>query len=407
MSRLIVAVPYATGDALAREATRHGHDVVGRDARPARDLAGPRAIEGVIVTASEVDPADLVAYDAAGVPVVILVSTASERARMTELGRHEVLEVGADWAAVELMLTGQSLPGLGAPGAVDSNGEVVAVWGPGGAPGRTTIAIALAAELAQADRRVLLVDADTYGASVAPALGLLDESPGFAAACRLAATGTLTPAELDRLAVRVDGWERLRVLSGIARSARWPELGAERVTATIQACREAADVVVVDVAASIETDEELMSDLDGPRRNAATLAVLAAADRVVAVGAADPIGLSRFLRTYPDALERTSAERVDVVINRMRRAVTGVGDAHIARTLERFGGIRDAHLIPEDRDALDLALIAGRPLPEVAPRSAARLALLALAERLDPALAGRRRRRPRSKRLALSRVDPQ
>jgi Flp pilus assembly CpaE family ATPase len=164
---------------------------------------------------------------------------------------------------------------------------------------------------------------------------------------------------------------------------------------------------VVDVAASIETDEELMSDLDGPRRNAATLAVLAAADRVIAVGAADPIGLARFLRIYPEALEHITTDRVEVVINRVRRAVAGVGDAHILRTLERFGGIRDAHLVPDDRDALDAALIAGRPLAEIAPRSPARLAVRALAERLDPTLAGRRRRSPRSKRLPLSRVDPQ
>lgn len=407
MTRLVVAVPHDVGDVLAREAMRHGHEIAWRDVRPARDLAEPNPVEGVVVAAAQVAAADLIAYDTAGVPVIILVSTAGERARMTELGRHELLEVGADWVAVERMLAGHVLP---APGGVDrssEHGEVIAVWGPGGAPGRTTVAIALAAELADADRRVLLVDADTYSASVAPALGLLDESPGFAAACRLAATGALTSAELDRLALRVDGWERLRVLSGIARAARWPELGATRVEATLQACREVADVVIVDVAASIETDEELMSDLDGPRRNAATLTVLAAADRVVAVGAADPIGLSRFLRMYPDAREQATTDRVDVVINRVRRAVTGVGDAHIARTLERFGGIRHAHLVPDDRDALDAALIAGRPLVEVAPRSPARLAVRALAEHLDPTLAGRRRQRPRSKRLALSRVDPQ
>ena len=39
----------------------------------------------------------------------------------------------------------------------------------------------------------------------------------------------------------------------------------------------------------LERDEEIVSDLDGPRRNAATLAALAAADLVVAVVAADPV----------------------------------------------------------------------------------------------------------------------
>jgi len=38
---------------------------------------------------------------------------------------------------------------------------------------------------------------------------------------------------------------------------------------------------VVDVAAPLESDEEIMSDLDGPRRNAATRAALRAADRAL------------------------------------------------------------------------------------------------------------------------------
>ena len=46
---------------------------------------------------------------------------------------------------------------------------VVAVWGPTGAPGRTTIAVTLATELAALGITVL-VDADTYGGSVAQAV---------------------------------------------------------------------------------------------------------------------------------------------------------------------------------------------------------------------------------------------
>ena len=57
-------------------------------------------------------------------------------------------------------------------------GLVVAVWGPTGAPGRTTVAVNVAAELAAAGRRTLLVDADTYGGCVAQVVGMLDEAPG-------------------------------------------------------------------------------------------------------------------------------------------------------------------------------------------------------------------------------------
>ena len=66
-------------------------------------------------------------------------------------------------------------------------GRVVAVWGPAGAPGRTTVAVAVAAELAARGRRTTLVDADPYGGAVAQQLGILDEVSGLLAAARLAA----------------------------------------------------------------------------------------------------------------------------------------------------------------------------------------------------------------------------
>lgn len=65
---------------------------------------------------------------------------------------------------------------------ITRRGQVVAVWGPAGAPGRTTVAVNLAAELALGGREVVLVDVDTQAASVAQHLAILDEAPGVAAA---------------------------------------------------------------------------------------------------------------------------------------------------------------------------------------------------------------------------------
>ena len=67
---------------------------------------------------------------------------------------------------------------------------MVAVWGPAGAPGRTTVATGLAAVLATRGP-TMLVDADPYGGSVAQVLGVLDEVSGLLAAARLAGSGTL------------------------------------------------------------------------------------------------------------------------------------------------------------------------------------------------------------------------
>jgi Mrp family chromosome partitioning ATPase len=57
------------------------------------------------------------------------------------------------------------------PTRPDAGGRriLAAVWGPKGAPGRTTVAVNLAFEAAAAGGEVLLVDADTYGGAVAHA----------------------------------------------------------------------------------------------------------------------------------------------------------------------------------------------------------------------------------------------
>ena len=285
-------------------------------------------------------------------------------------------------------------PGPVPPGA--GSGGVVAVWGPAGAPGRTTVAVTLAAELARLGHSVLLVDADTYGACVAQTLGLLDESAGLAAAVRAATGGSLDADRLARLApVVLPG---LRVLTGLPRPARWPELKSAGLDVVWEFAREVARWTVVDCGFCLEADEELSHDLTAPRRNAATLSALAAADVVLAVGTADPVGLQRLVRGLSDLEEATGRTDGRVVVTRVRdEAIGPAPERRVIEVLGRFAGVRSAVLVPEDREALDGALLAGRSLTEHAPESPARLALARLAGELAGVAApnGTRRRRRR------------
>ncbi|MFT2692353.1 AAA family ATPase [Clavibacter zhangzhiyongii] len=259
------------------------------------------------------------------------------------------------------------------PGARTS-GRVIVVWGPQGAPGRTTTALAVAGEIAAAGHSTVLVDADVHGGTVAATLGLLDEAPGFAAACRLAAADSLTLEELDRVAqhhpsTRAPGFS---VLTGISRPDRWPELAEGRVSAVLQACRGWREYTVVDASFNLEDDEEISSDMFAPRRNAATLAALRGADHVVAVVSADTVGLSRFFRAYVQLLEIVDPSRVSVLVNRVRPSAGGWDAAgQVRRTLFRFGSVEACGFVPEDRDALDAAVLAGATLRDIAPRSPA------------------------------------
>jgi MinD-like ATPase involved in chromosome partitioning or flagellar assembly len=274
----------------------------------------------------------------------------------------------------------------GLPEAETATGRLVAVWGPTGAPGRTTVATTLAAELARLDGRgALLADADTYGGAVAQSLGLLDEAPGLAAAARAADLGTLDLDQLARSAPVVAAG--LRVLTGIARPDRWPELRPAALVQVWTLARRLCAWTVVDCGFSLERDEELTYDTAAPRRNGATLATLEDADLVVAVGSADPVGLQRLVRGLSGLGDLLPGVRPLVVVNRLRSSAVGsaVGDSAPARVrdaLARYAGVDDPVLVPDDRDALDGALLAGRTLTEHSPASPAREVLAGVAGRL-------------------------
>lgn len=292
--------------------------------------------------------------------------------------------------------------GLDADGPAH-DGVVVAVWGPTGAPGRTTVAVNLATELTGAAARgrrrrtaapadeltVLLADADTYGGAVAQQLGLLDESSGLAAAARAAGTGVLDDVALARLSPVVT--ERLRVLTGIARPSRWTELPGPALDVVWERAREVADVVVVDCGFSLERDEMLTYDTHAPQRNAATWSALGAADVVVVVGAAGPVGTARLVRALAELDDAgLDATRV-VVVNRARASVGGRRPAAAARdVLERHAGATDVQVLPDDPASCDRALLEGRSLAECAPGSPVRAAL---AGTLDVVRAAWRERR--------------
>lgn len=345
----------------------------------------------------------------AGVAVVGIVPRGDEAAerRLRQFGVQVVTPQDADaevlhGAVREAMATATRTDGAawasapdaddGVPAPADDvvDGRVVAVWGPTGAPGRTSVAVAVATELAGLGVSSLLVDADTYGGAVAQLLGLLDEAPGLAAAARHANIGTLDAATLRSSARQVS--PHLGVLTGLTRPDRWPELGRAALDRVWELARTLVPVTVVDCGFSLEEDEELSYDTTAPRRNAATVSALQSADDVVAVCAADPLGVQRFVRALADLREVVDVP-VHVVCTKVRPGPVGARpEAQVTAALERYAGIAPEALVPYDLDAHDRALAHGRSLAEVAPKSSARLALRDFAAGLTGVAVGKPRK---------------
>ncbi len=260
-------------------------------------------------------------------------------------------------------------------------GRIVAVWGPTGAPGRTSVAVNIAAALA-AQSRVLLVDLDTYGAAVAQTLALVDDAPGIAAVARAAAQGEADAATVRRHAIRAA--DNLSVLTGLPRPGRWSEVPPAALEAAWPAMRAAADVTVIDCGFGLAGGQS------ASRRDGASVAALAEADVVVAVGTAEPVGMQRLVDTLGDLADAVPGvrERMLVAVNRVRRSVAGSNpERQVADALARYAGVGEVWMIPWDGRTADLAALRGSTWAEVAPRGGATVAVGRLAQAVTARLA--------------------
>jgi Flp pilus assembly CpaE family ATPase len=257
---------------------------------------------------------------------------------------------------------------------------LIAVWGPKGAPGRTTIALNLAFEAAPHAGETLLVDADTYGGSIAQALGYLQDYPGLAWAARMASRGELDGPRLWR-ATRRAAPTGPRVLAGLPRAELWTEVRPSTWESLLDLFRTAFPLTVVDLGFCLEEDEELLYDQVRFRRNAVSRTALTRADLVVAVTRADPVGLHDFIRAWQDLTALgVPADNVRLVVNQLRGGLfSGNPAGQIRAALGRYVGIQPAAFVPYDRVATDAALAAGQSLREARPGSPAQQALAAFA----------------------------
>lgn len=260
------------------------------------------------------------------------------------------------------------------------SGRLLVVWGPAGAPGRTTVAVNSAAELARAGLSVCLVDADTVAASVGAVLGLVEETSGLSRACRAAERGRPVQEVLaDLVDVVGVGGHDMAVLTGIPRPDRWLEVRRAALAEVLRGLLRTYDVVVADIAAPLEFDDPGFLEDGAPQRHGAAAECLERADEILAVGRADAVGFPRLIREQETLGQLGSAGRVRVVINGVRRESSGRNpEEQVLEAWSRYGsGPPPIGLLPWDPEACGRSLFSGGLWCEEAPSSPVRQALVA------------------------------
>jgi Flp pilus assembly CpaE family ATPase len=348
-----VAVVVAAGGAAweARVLEEIGHSPALRLARRCLDLAEVLALAelcDVAVVSTELSGlgADAVmALERSGVRVVAV----GDELRAHRVGISTVVEPGELQDVLAAGPGDHQVPYESDRGA----SHLTAVWGPHGAPGRSSIAASLACSIADGEARVFLVDADRRGGSLAQMFAMLDDVSGLVAACRSADRGRQD--EIVDHTVPVDA--RLRVLTGVPNAEMWPQVRRGPFELVLHRLSERADHVIVDIGPDLDEHARLVLDR---------------AHSIVVVGRADPVGLARLVRALHELqeLRRSGAPMVApvVVVNQLR-STSSWSRRDIDDALVRLAGVAPDITIDADYRALDTAAIRGVPPVRVAPNS--------------------------------------
>lgn len=279
-----------------------------------------------------------------------------------------------------------------ATSAKPSRGNTLVVWGPTGAPGRTTIAVNLAGAYADKGYSVCLVDADTYGPAVSAVLGLTDEYSSLAQLCHHAERGQLTQQTIDRLTTTITHRSgSFDVISGINRPDRWTEIRRHTMDQVIEGLVASYDIVIIDSGFCLEEDEALAFDGLAPQRNDATLAALASADHTLVIGLADIVGIPRLIKGYEQLkqqLEDLDESSVTIAVNRVRSESVGpAARSALEHSWRRFGPSHPIDVfMSDDSQTVEKARLAGKTVFESDPNSTLAGELIKLTDHIQEKL---------------------
>jgi len=224
------------------------------------------------------------------------------------------------------------------PRVLNSDGQILSIWGPIGAPGRTTAALAVARLIAVTGKSVCIIDADTSGPALALLFGVVEDASGIVVATRYAQRKSLCKESLLTVVRQVaDG---IGVIGGVSHPDRWEELHPHSFRDVLRMCRATFDYTCVDLGAGVDpigSDREFFE----AQRFSVTAIGLRESDAVLAVGLATPLGISRLLMSLGLVINLAGKD-IAIAI----RPHDGVGSREAIAALRTYGCTQEMFEMP-------------------------------------------------------------
>lgn len=250
---------------------------------------------------------------------------------------------------------------------------VIAVHGPPGSTGKSSIALNLAYEFAELGKTALLIDLDTHSPSMAQLMGITEPSVALAGCARLIRQSRFDREHLNRLSVNIKHRRaNFRLLAGLSSPRRWGEISQETVTQLLNLARYEFELVILDLASDIE--DNLTSNTQPISRNSATRAALKASDFAITIVNRSTLSLSRYLNDF--------SELQEIQPNRLLLLNRSESNQKIATTLKALTKESIFATIPDDPTSFELAESEHLPLALARRKSPARNAIAAIAHKL-------------------------
>lgn len=252
----------------------------------------------------------------------------------------DVAEPAKAMPALMVLLRTEELPSV--PDKART-GKISAFVGFGGGAGRTTVARETAWQLAASGLNTVLVDADTFNASMIQEMGLDPATRGLLELCRAHETRSLDTLTSSSLLAQVA--PNLAFVGGLARSSRWTDLRVPALRGVWGFLQTEFDHILIDVGPVIEHEGSLAHEIAMPRRYSAAHTALESAQTVVFCSRADSIGLSRLVKGYLEFSDQFATKEIHVV-------TTGVNSRsqlkQVREVIRHHLGINSVTAIPFD-----------------------------------------------------------